>query len=109
MTVSQVQKLAPALCADYGSVVVPWNGGVAPSSRTLNGALYVVACNSTANATTVPFRVDALAGRALTVLERADDRACEEGLLPGPVEPYAVHVYVAAPSEKSGCAVACTP
>jgi hypothetical protein len=97
-TVSQVQKLAPALCADYGSVVVPWNGGIAASSRTLNGALYVVAVNSTDRATTIPFRVDALAGRTLTVLD--------EGRTITPVkkvffrdrfEPYAVHVYVAAP------------
>ncbi len=28
-TVAEVQRLAPALCADYGSVVVPWDGTVA--------------------------------------------------------------------------------
>ena len=97
-TVSQVQKLAPALCADYGTVVVPWNGGVAASSRTLNGALYVVAVNSTANATTVPFRVDALAGRTLTVLDEGRTIVpAKKVFFRDRFEPYAVHVYVAAP------------
>jgi hypothetical protein len=97
-TVSRVQALAPALCADYGSVVGPWNGGVAASTRTLNGALYVLAVNSTAAATTVPFRVDALAGRALTVLDEGRTiRPAKQVFFRDRFAPYEVHVYLAAP------------
>jgi hypothetical protein len=98
-TVAWVQRLAPALCTgEYGSVVVPWDGSVAASSRTLNGALYVIAVNGASTPTTVPFRVDGLAGRTLSVLD--------EGRTIGPAKqvffrdrfaPYEVHVYVAPP------------
>jgi hypothetical protein len=98
-TVARLQKLAPVLCTDVHDVVVPWNGGVAATARTLNGAVYVIAVNSTAVATTIPFRVDGLSGRALTVLD--------EGRTISPVkkiyyrdhfDPYAVHVYLAPPA-----------
>jgi len=97
-TVAGVQRLAPALCAAYGNVLVPWDGTVAASSRTLNGALYVIAVNGSDKPTRVPFRVDSLAGRMLTVLD--------EGRTIAPVKkvyfrdsfgPYEVHVYMAEP------------
>jgi hypothetical protein len=98
-TISRVQKLAPALCADYGDVVVPWNGSVAASSRTLNGALYVLAVNSSAAPTTVPFRVDALAGRTLTVLDEGRTiTPAKKVFFRDRFAPYEVHVYVAAPT-----------
>ncbi len=68
------------------------------SSRTLNGALYVIAVNGSDRPTRVPFRVDSLAGRTLTVID--------EGRSITPVKkvffrdsfgPYQVHVYVAQP------------
>ena len=97
-TVVRVQGLAPALCSAYGDVVVPWNGTVAASSRTLNGALYVIAVNSSATRTTIPFRVDALAGRTLTVLdEDRSIRPVKQVFFRDTFEPYAVHLYVAAP------------
>jgi hypothetical protein len=97
-TVAGVQRLAPALCAQYGNVVVPWNGSVVASSRTLNGAVYVIAVNGSDKPTTVPFRVDGLTGRALAVLD--------EGRTLKPVKkvyfrdsfgPYQVRIYVAQP------------
>jgi hypothetical protein len=97
-TVAAVQRLAPALCAGFGSVVVPWDGTVVASSRTLNGALYVIAVNGSDKPTRVPFRVDSLAGRTLTVLD--------EGRTITPVKkvyvrdsfaPYQVHIYLASP------------
>lgn len=98
-TVARVQRLAPALCADYGDVVVPWDGGVAASSRTLNGALYVIAVNSTAEPTTIPFRVDALAGRPLVVLdENRVIRPAKKVYFRDDFAPYEVHVYLAAPA-----------
>jgi hypothetical protein len=98
-TVARLQRLAPVLCTDVQDVVVPWNGPVAATARTLDGATYVIAVNSTATATTIPFRVDGLSGRTLTVLD--------EGRTLKPVkkiyyrdrfDPYAVHVYVAPPA-----------
>jgi hypothetical protein len=97
-TVADVEHLAPALCTQPGTVAVPWDGTVAATSRTLNGALYVIAVNASDRPTRIPFGVTALAGRTLTVLG--------EGRTIVPVKkiyfrdsfaPYQVHVYVAAP------------
>jgi hypothetical protein len=98
-TVARVQGLAPALCTgEYGSVVVPWDGSVAASSRTLNGALYIVAVNGAASPTTVPFRVDALAGRTLSVLDEGRTiQPAKQVFFRDRFAPYEVHVYVAAP------------
>jgi hypothetical protein len=97
-TVAGVQRLAPALCATYGDVVVPWDGTVMASSRTLNGALYVIAVNGSDKPTRVPFRVDSLAGRTLTVLD--EDRVItpvKKVYFRDSFAPYQVHLYVAQP------------
>jgi hypothetical protein len=98
-TVAKLQALAPALCTGaYGSVLVPWNGSVAASTRTLNGALYVIAVNGAATPTTVPFRVDSLAGRTLAVLdENRTIKPAKRIFFRDRFAPYEVHVYVAAP------------
>jgi hypothetical protein len=98
-TVSAVQGLAPALCdGQFGSVVVPWNGSVVASSRVLNGALYVVAVNGAATPTTVPLRVDALAGRTLTVLgEGRTIKPVKKVIFRDSFAPYQVHIYLAQP------------
>jgi hypothetical protein len=98
-TVSAVQGLAPALCdGRSGSVVVPWNGSVVASSRSLNGALYVIAVNGAARATTVPLRVDSLGSRLLTVLGEARTiKPVKKGIFRDSFAPYQVHVYVAEP------------
>ncbi len=96
--VGRVQRLAPVLCAGYRDVVVPWNGTVAASARDLNGALYVIAVNSADRATTVPFRVDGLAGRTLSVLDESRViKPVKKVYFRDRFEPYAVHVYLAAP------------
>jgi hypothetical protein len=93
-----VQHLAPALCAAYGNVLVPWNGTVAASSRTLNGALYVIAVNGSGKPTRVPFRVDSLAGRTLTVLDEGRSiKPAKKVFFRDSFGPYEVHVYVASP------------
>jgi hypothetical protein len=98
-TSARIQSLAPALCGDYGDVVVPWDGSVAASSRTLNGALYVIAVNSSPRPTTIPFRVDALAGRTLTVLdENRAIRPAKKVYFRDHFAPYEVHLYLAAPA-----------
>src|SRR3954453_12953351 len=65
-TVARVQRLAPVLCLPYGHGVVPWNGSDGVTDRERNGALYVIAVNSADRATTIPFRLDGLAGRTLS-------------------------------------------
>ena len=96
--VARIQRLAPALCAQYGDVVPQWNGTVAASSRSLNGALYVIAVNSGAKATAARFTVAGLAGRTLTVLdENRTLRPRSASVFSDRFDPYAVHVYVAPP------------
>jgi len=99
--VAGVKALAPALCdGTYGDdVVLPWNGTVVASTRTLNGALYVIAVNGSASPASVPFRVDAAAGRTLTVLgEGRTIKPTRRVYFHDSFAPYGVHVYVAAPS-----------
>ena len=98
-TVAGVQRLAPALCdGQYGDVVAPWNGSVMVSSRTLNGALYVIAVNGSGTQTTVPFRVDTLGGRVLTVLDEGRTiKPVKKVYFRDSFAPYQVHIYIAAP------------
>jgi len=98
-TVGAVQRLAPALCdGQYGDVVVPWNGSVVASSRTLNGALYVIAVNGADKQTTIPFRVNEAAGRALTVLDEGRTiKPVKKVIFRDSFAPYQVHIYMAAP------------
>jgi hypothetical protein len=98
--VSRVQGLAPALCdGTYGDVVTPWDGTVAASSRTLNGALYVIAVNGSPTATNVPFSVPGLDGRPLAVLgEGRTIKPVKKLIFRDSFAPYGVHIYVAAPT-----------
>jgi hypothetical protein len=97
-TVSQIRALAPMLCAAYADVTIPWDTSVAASSRTLNGALYVIAVNSSDKPTRIPFRVDALGGRTLDVLdENRTIKPAKKVYFRDTFGPYQVHVYVAAP------------
>ena len=98
LTIAQIHALAPMLCAEYGDVTVPWDTSVAASSRSLNGALYVIAVNSSDQPTRIPFRVDALAGRTLEVLgESRTIKPAKKVYFRDSFAPYQVHVYVAAP------------
>jgi len=97
-TVSQIRALAPMPCAAYADVTIPWDTAVAASSRSLNGALYVIAVNSSDQPTRIPFRVDALAGRTLEVLdENRTIKPAKKVYFRDAFGPYEVHIYVAAP------------
>lgn len=97
-TTAQIRALAPALCGRYGDVTVPWSSSVAASSRTLNGALYVIAVNAADTRTTVPFRVPGLAGRDLSVVgESRTVTPAKNVFFRDTFAPYQVHLYVAAP------------
>jgi hypothetical protein len=79
-------------------VLTPWDGTVVATSRELNGALYVIAVNGSDHPTTVPFRVDDLRGRRLTVLgESRTITVMKQVFFRDSFAPYGVHVYVAAP------------
>ena len=81
-----------------GSVIVPWDGTVAATSRTLNGAVYVIAVNGSAQPTAVPFRVDSAAGRNLQVLDERRTLVPVKGsIYRDRFGPYEVHVYLAPP------------
>ena len=98
-TTAQLRGLAPALCTGTpGDVTVPWDGSVAATSRTLNGAVYVIAVNASASPTTIPFRVDALLGRRLTLIGSTRMiTPVKKVYFRDTFGPYEVHVYVAAP------------
>jgi hypothetical protein len=97
-TIERIRALAPMLCAGYGDVTVPWDGSVAATSRSLNGALYVIAVNASDRTTTIPFGVDALAGRTLEVLgESRTITPVKQVYFRDTFAPYQVHVYVAPP------------
>jgi hypothetical protein len=98
-TIAQIRGLAPMLCAEYGDVTVPWDTSVAASSRSLNGALYVIAVNSSDQPTRIPFRVDALAGRTLRVLDEGRAiKPAKKVYFQDSFEPFQVHIYVAPPA-----------
>jgi hypothetical protein len=97
-TIAQIHALAPMLAGEYGDVTVPWDTSVAASSRTLNGALYVIAVNSSDQPTAIPFRVDALAGRTLQVLDEGRTiKPAKKVYFRDSFEPFQVHIYVVPP------------
>jgi hypothetical protein len=97
-TIAQIRALAPMLAGEYGDVTVPWDTSVAASSRSLNGALYVIAVNSGDQPTTIPFRVDALAGRTLQVLDEGRTiKPAKKVYFRDSFEAFQVHIYVVPP------------
>jgi hypothetical protein len=97
-TISQIRALAPMLCSAPGGVTVPWDGPVAATSRSLNGAVYVIAVNSSDRSVTVPFRIDGVTGRALDVLDEGRTiTPAKQVYYRDSFAPYQVHVYLAAP------------
>jgi hypothetical protein len=63
----QIKALTQALLAPT-SLVTSDNGAVRVSARSLNGALYVIAVNTTSSTLTARINVDGIAGRSATVL-----------------------------------------
>jgi hypothetical protein len=62
--------------------------------------VYVIAVNSSDQSITVPFRVGALAGRALDVLDEGRTiTPAKQVYYRDSFAPYQVHVYLAAPQD----------
>jgi hypothetical protein len=101
-TDAQLQALAPVLLAPVGTVATLPRSTVAASSRTLDGALYVIAVNSSATPTTTVLRVDGLAGRMLIPLDESRRLRPTKGILVrDSFAPYEVRIYRAVPSSRS--------
>jgi hypothetical protein len=93
-TDARLHSLAGVLTAPWSEVAFSDAAGVAASSRTYDGARYVIAVNSTAVPLTVPLRVPQLGRRTLTVLdEQRTVRSDTHGVFRDRFGPYAVHLY----------------
>jgi hypothetical protein len=93
-TDAQLQALAPMLLSPIGTVATPPGSSVGASSRTYDGALYVIAVNSSAEPETTWLRVDDLAGRTLSPLdERRALRTTKRVLVRDTFAPYEVRIY----------------
>jgi hypothetical protein len=92
----ELAELAPALQtkAVNGSAADP---RIKVGVRELEGALYIIAVNSTNDAVTTPIKVDGLGDSKLTALGEARTLNAATGEVADSFEPLAVHVYVAAP------------
>jgi hypothetical protein len=93
-TDARLEALTPALTAPVGTVATPPSSTVAASSRTVGGALYVIAVNASDRPTTVTMRVAGLAGRPLSeVDENRRLRSTKRVNVRDTFGPYQVRVY----------------
>ena len=101
----QLRELAPALLAADAQATSPTEG-LRVSARTLNGALYVIAVNTTTHNVSAEIDVPGLAGRTSDVL--GESRSLQPGgdLIHDDFPPLAVHVYLAPPAPWADAAVA---
>jgi hypothetical protein len=94
----QIKALTQALLAPIAAATSD-NPTVRVSARTLNGALYVIAVNTTSTTVSARINVDGIAGRSATVLDgsgpavASDDRGFSDTF--GPLD---ARVYVVPPA-----------
>jgi stage II sporulation protein D len=93
----EIRELTPALVAP-DSHATSDTAGVRVSARALNGALYVIAVNTTNTDTNATIQVPGLAGRTAEVL--AENRIVNTSgdAISDDFAPLAVHIYVARPT-----------
>jgi hypothetical protein len=93
-TDARLHSLAAVLTAPQGPVDVAPADAVAASSRTYDGAAYVIAVNSTDRPTTATLRIPGLRASTLQVLEEGRSvRSTKKGVVRDTFAPYAVHLY----------------
>jgi hypothetical protein len=92
----ELAELAPALQtkAVDGSAADP---RIKVGVRELEGALYIIAVNSTTDDVTTQIKVDGLGDSKIAALGEGRTLSASTGELADSFEPLAVHVYVAAP------------
>jgi hypothetical protein len=95
---ARITELAPALLGEIQTVESSVDA-VKVGARMLNGALYIIAVNSSSEPVEALIHVPALAGRAVGVLDEARQLAASDNaVFSDSFGPLAVHVYVAAPA-----------
>jgi hypothetical protein len=94
----EIEALAPALLAEPVDASCD-NDAVRVSARTLNGALYVIAVNTSVATVRTKISIEGIAGRSATVFGRGDSStiAAEDGGFFDSFAPLAVRIYVIAP------------
>lgn len=94
---STITELAPALLSPKQDVQSNQDA-VKVGARTLNGAVYVIAVNSSRAPVEASIHVSGLGGRTLDVLgEERQLKASDDDLITDGFDPLTVHIYVAAP------------
>jgi hypothetical protein len=94
---SEIDALAPALLEPVTEAAVTPGGAVEASFRRHNGALYIIAVNTTRQPVTATIAVPGLGNRTLLpVGDGAEVRAAQEAFSES-FDPLGVRVYVAAP------------
>jgi hypothetical protein len=92
----ELAELAPALQTEpaAGSAADP---RIKVGVRELEGALYIIAVNSTKDSVTTQIKADELGDRKITAFGEGRSLTAATGELTDTFEPLGVHVYVAAP------------
>ena len=93
-----IAKLGPALLsASVSTSSQPASGPIKVDARTYNGALYVIAVNSSYARASVSIGVSGLRNRTLTVLDENRQVGASTNVFSDDFAPLATHIYIAAP------------
>ena len=93
----EIRELTPALLAPATEEVHADQAAIKIGARVLNGALYVIAVNSSHSLVTTNVDVPAFFGSQLEVYDEQRQVAATNGAFTDVFEPLQVHVYIAAP------------
>jgi hypothetical protein len=93
----EIQSLAPALVEPAIAASVAPDSVVKVGARDHNGAVYVIAVNSSRNATTSQINVPALGDRVLRSLDGLHTLTARSGSFTDSFAPLEVRIYVASP------------
>jgi hypothetical protein len=91
----RIAAIQPALLAPETAVTARPGGLVRVGARLLDGTVYTIAVNTSAQAVGAGFRVPALGSGRATVWHEGRTVRIRHGVIGDRFQPYAVHVYVA--------------
>jgi hypothetical protein len=93
---TRIEELAPALLAD-DLPVETGDGRMKAGARTLNGATYVIAVNSSQSPIAATVKVPLKGTQTFDVLDENRRIEAVDGVINDTFDPLAVHVYITAP------------
>jgi hypothetical protein len=93
---AQIADLAPALLAPEAPATAP--PPIKVGARTLNGALYVIAVNSSTASFDVQLQVDGAGTRTFDVVGEGRQVTATDNAISDHFDGLGVHIYVAAPA-----------